>query len=132
MPPFAATAGHVVVATDIHIVMVPTPGGPVPVPLPHPFAGTLDGALCTSITIAGQPAAVVGSTANNGPAHFPTPPGASFQKPPANRATVVAGSTSVLFGGKPAARHGDPCITCNDPADAPMGSIIAAGTVMIA
>ncbi len=24
---------------DIHIVMVPTPGGPVPVPIPHPFVG---------------------------------------------------------------------------------------------
>jgi uncharacterized Zn-binding protein involved in type VI secretion len=132
MAPFSATAGHAVLATDIHIVMVPTPGGPVPVPLPHPFTGTLDGALSNSVTIAGQPAAVVGSTASNGPAHLPTPPGASFQKPPANRGTVMLGSSSVLIGGKPAARHGDVCLTCNDPADAPMGSIIAAGAVMIA
>ncbi len=28
-----------VMGVDIHIVMVPTPGGPVPVPIPHPFVG---------------------------------------------------------------------------------------------
>ena len=33
----AATANHSVTAIDTHIVLVPTPGGPVPTPLPHPF-----------------------------------------------------------------------------------------------
>lgn len=28
-----------VIGVDIHIVMIPTPGGPVPTPLPHPFIG---------------------------------------------------------------------------------------------
>jgi len=28
-----------VMGVDIHIILIPTPGGPVPTPLPHPFIG---------------------------------------------------------------------------------------------
>ncbi len=127
----AATANHTVVAVDTHIVMVPSPGGPIPTPLPHAFSGTLDGSLVSTVKIGGQPAAVVGSTATNSPAHIATPPGVSFQKPPANSGTVFMGSATVKLGGKAAARQGDTVTTCNDPADAPVGQIIAAGTVLI-
>jgi uncharacterized Zn-binding protein involved in type VI secretion len=127
----AATANHSVTAIDTHIVLVPTPGGPVPTPLPHPFNGILNGGLVTTVKINGQPAAVVDSTATNTPAHIPTPPGTAFQKPPANRGTVFMGSFTVKIGGKAAARNGDPVTTCNDPADLPAGRIIAAGTVLI-
>jgi uncharacterized Zn-binding protein involved in type VI secretion len=127
----AATANSTVVAVDTHIVMVPTPGGPVPTPLPHPFSGTLDGGLINTVKIGGQPAAVVGSTATNAPAHIPTPPGTSFQKPPADKGTVFMGSPTVKIGGQAAARAGDPVTTCNDPADLPVGQIVAAGTVTI-
>ena len=41
------------------------------------------------------------------------------------------GSMSVKIGGQQAARNGDPVKTCNDPADVPVGQIIAVGTVMI-
>lgn len=129
----AASGASSVVGVDIHIVMVPTPGGPVPTPLPHPFsAPAIDGGLVQSVTIAGQAAAVQGSTATNSPSHLPTPPGTSFQKPPANKATVLVGSPTVLIGGKPAARLADPATNCNDPADAPTGQVVAAGTVLIA
>jgi uncharacterized Zn-binding protein involved in type VI secretion len=124
-----ATQTSQVIATDIHIVLVPTAGGPVPVPLPHPFSGQIDGNTVTTVKIGGQPVAVVGSTATNAPAHIPTPPGASFQKPPANRGTVFMGSFQVKIGGKFVARNGDPVTTCNDPADIPVGQIIAVGTV---
>ena len=127
----AATQGSLVTGVDTHIVLVPTPGGPVPTPLPHPFSGTLEGGLVPTVTIGGRPAAVVGSTATNAPPHLPTPPGTAFQKPPANRGTVQSGSTTVRIGGKPAARLGDPVRTCNDPADAPVGQIVAAGTVLV-
>ena len=127
----AANAASQVTAIDTHIVLVPSPGGPVPTPLPHPFAGTLDGGLVSSVNIAGQPAAVVGSTASNAPAHTPTPPGTSFQSPPANQGSVAIGSATVTIGGQPAARNGDPVTTCNDPADAPVGQVIAAGMVEI-
>jgi hypothetical protein len=37
----------------------------------------------------------------------------------------------VLVAGKGLARSGDTVQTCNDPADAPVGSIVAAGTVLV-
>ena len=122
----AANAAATVVGIDTHIVMVPSPGGPIPTPLPHPFTGPLTGGLVNNVQIAGQPAAVAGSVATNQPAHLPTPPGASFQAPPANSGTVHMGSTSVLIAGQPAARNADPVRTCNDPAEAPVSQIVAA------
>ena len=125
----AAKQGDQVMATDIHIVMIPSPGGPVPTPLPHPFTGQLDGALSTDVNIEGKPAVVQGSTASNMPSHVPQ--GGPFQKPPANKATVQVGSTTVLINGKAAARNGDIAMTCNDPADLPAGTVIAVGAVLI-
>jgi uncharacterized Zn-binding protein involved in type VI secretion len=125
----AAKQGDQVVATDTHIVMIPSPGGPVPTPLPHPFVGQLDGSLSGDVNIEGKPAAVQGSTATNTPSHIPQ--GGPFQKPPSNKGTVQLGSTTVLINGKPAARNGDKAMTCNDPADLPAGTIVAAGTVLI-
>jgi uncharacterized Zn-binding protein involved in type VI secretion len=125
----AAKQGDQVVATDTHIVMIPSPGGPVPTPLPHPFVGQLDGSLSKDVNVGGKPAAVQGSTATNTPSHIPQ--GGPFQKPPSNKGTVQLGSTTVLINGKPAARNGDKVMTCNDPADLPVGTIVAAGTVLI-
>lgn len=116
--------------TDTHIVMVPgTP--PTPTPLPHPFVGMINGGTSTDVNIMGKPAAVVGSTATNTSPHIPTAPGTSFQKPPANKGTIQLGSQTVMINGKPAARNGDTALTCNDPADMPVGKIIAVSTVMI-
>ena len=123
-----AKQGDKIVATDIHIEMIPSPGGPVPTPLPNPFNGSLDSSLSTDVQIEGKAAAVVGSTATNTPAHIPK--SGPFQKPPTNRATVQAGSATVFINGKPCARNGDAAITCNDAADLPAGSVIAVGTVL--
>jgi uncharacterized Zn-binding protein involved in type VI secretion len=120
-----------VTATDTHIVLVPSPGGPVPTPLPHMFSGTINGGLVTTVKIGGQPAAVVGSTASCSPPHLPTPPGTTFQAPPSNQGSVFMGSATVTIGGQAAARNGDTVKTCNDPADAPVGQIVAGGTVMV-
>ena len=125
----AAKQGDQVIATDIHIVMIPSPGGPVPTPLPHPFTGMLDNGLSQNVNVQGMPAAVQGSTATNTPAHIPQ--GGPFQKPPSNQATVQMGSATVMINGKPAARNGDTCMTCNDPSDLPAGTIVAASTVMV-
>jgi uncharacterized Zn-binding protein involved in type VI secretion len=128
----AARQGDPVVGTDVHIVMVPSPGGPVPTPLPHPFSGTIVSGCSTDVMIENLPAAVVGSTAQNSPPHLPTPPGTAFQIPPTNQGTVQLGSVTVLINGKPAARMGDSVLTCNDPAPAPVSQIAAgSGTVMI-
>lgn len=125
----AAKEGDQIVGIDTHIVILPAPAPPAP--LPHPFAGKLNGGLSSDVKIMGKAAATVGSTADNSPAHIPTPPGTAFQKPPSNKGTVKMGSTKVKINGKDAARNGDPAETCNDPADAPVGTVIAAGTVMI-
>jgi uncharacterized Zn-binding protein involved in type VI secretion len=127
----AAKQGDRVVAVDTHIVMVPSGPALAPQPLPHPFAGLLNGGLSPDVKISGQAAAVTGSTADNSPPHLPTPPGTSFQKPPGNKATIQQGSPTVMINGKPAARHGDKAITCNDPADLPAGTVVAVGNVLI-
>ena len=128
----AAKQGDQVIATDIHLVLVPAPPGPpVPTPLPHAFAGLITGALSSDVFIMGRSAAVVGSTADNTPPHLPTPPGTTFQTLPLNRGTIQSGSATVRINGKPAARHGDPAMTCNDPADLPGGTVVAVGTVFI-
>ncbi len=126
----AATQGSIVLAVDTHIVMIPSPGGPVPTPLPSPFNGQITGGTIATVKIMGKPAAVVGSTADNLPPHIPA--GGPFQTPPQNLATVKTGSASVLIGGKAAARNLDTATTCDDIAPtAPKGQIIAAGTVLI-
>ena len=70
----AAKQGDQVMATDTHIVLVPSPSGSVPTPLPHPFTGILDTALSTDVNIESKPAATVDSIATNTPPHIPTPP----------------------------------------------------------
>jgi uncharacterized Zn-binding protein involved in type VI secretion len=128
----AAKQGDKIVGVDIHIVMVPAPPGPpVPTPLPHPYAGTLNGGLSSDVKIMGAPAATVDSTATNTPSHIPTPPGTAFQKPPSNKATVFLGSATVLINGKPAARMGDKAMTCNDPSDLPIGTVIGTGATVL-
>lgn len=116
----AAKEGDQIVALDTHIVLLPPAP---PLALPHPFAGKLNGGLSSTVKIMGKPAATVGSTADNSPAHVPTAPGTAFQKPPANKGTVKVGSATVKVNGKAAARNGDPAETCNDPADLPVGTV---------
>jgi uncharacterized Zn-binding protein involved in type VI secretion len=127
----AAKQGDMVQAMDTHIVMVPSPGGPVPTPTPgHPFNGTIIGGLSANVMIGGLPAATVNSTATNQPPHLPMG-GPSFQLPPTNQATITMGSTTVLINGRGAARNGDPAQTCDDVVPLPHGQVIAFGTVMI-
>lgn len=123
----AAKQGDKVVAADMHNIIV-TPPGTV-VLTPHPFNGILDGNLSANVNIMGRAAATVDSTATNTPPHLPI--GGTFQKPPANRGTIQAGSGTVFINGKPAARNGDTAETCNDPKDLSVGKVIATGTVNI-
>lgn len=125
----AAKQGDQVVATDIHIELIPSPGGPIPTPLPNPFLGSIDGSLSSDVLIQGKTAAVVGSTATNTPSHIPK--SGPFQTPPKNQATIQLGSTSVFINGKAAARNGDKALTCNDPSDLPAGTVVAVSSVNI-
>lgn len=126
----AAKLGDQVVATDIHIILIPAAAGaPVPTPVPHPFTGLIGGNLSATVFIMGRPAATVGSTATNTPPHIPL--GGTFAKPPSNMGMIIVGSPTVLINGKPSARNGDTALTCNDPVDMPVGTVVAVGTVMI-
>ncbi len=124
-----AKQGDQIVGVDTHIVMIPGPASPVPTPLPHPFAGLIDGGVSADVNIMGMPAAMQGSTATNTPPHIPQ--GGPFQSPPSNAGEVLTGSATVMINGKPAARSGDTALTCNDPADLPVGTVVAVGTVNI-
>ncbi|MEV6304237.1 PAAR domain-containing protein [Actinoplanes sp. NPDC051861] len=122
----AAKRGDSVKASDTHLCQVgqvqsPTPG--------HVFSGVIDGGLSSDVTIQGQPAATVDSTATNTPPHIPLT--GVFVKPPSNRGRITRGSSTVFINGKAAARAGDTAETCNDPKDAPVGTVVASGTVTI-
>jgi hypothetical protein len=58
-----AKLGDRVVAIDTHIVMVPSPGGPVPTPIPAPFDGRWCESLSASVCIDNKPVAIRGSVA---------------------------------------------------------------------
>lgn len=128
----AAKKGDQVVGVDTHIVMIPSPGGPVPTPLPSPFAGMLTDALSTTVFVENQPVATEDSVADNLPPHIPA--GGPFQSPPKNKATVTMGCSSSVFAqGKKIAIMGSTANTCNDPTEAPNGTVIGtAATVIVA
>ena len=125
--PVAKQGDQVVAPDDMHIIMVPSPAGPVPTPMPLPFCGNLADALSPDTIVDEQPAALEGSIANNLP-HIP--PGGPFQTPPSDKATLSGGSATVLCNGKKLARAGDPATTCDDlnPQNN-NGVVIATGTV---
>ena len=127
----AARQGDKVIGVDVHVVILQIIV-PIPLALPHPFSGTITSATVGSVLIEGAPAATVTSVATNNPPHVPTPPGTSFQRPPANRGSVSHGSATVTIGGRAAARLGDAVRTCNDPVDADTSKIVSgARTVLI-
>jgi uncharacterized Zn-binding protein involved in type VI secretion len=124
----AAKQGDRITATDTHLIIPPPPASGT-VPTPHPFSGILNGGLSTDVEIEGRAAATVGSTATNTPVHMPI--GGTFANPPKNQGRIIRGSATVLINGKQAARAGDEALTCNDPVDAPVGKVVAQGTVSI-
>lgn len=128
--PAARFGDSIVNAADIHIVLIPSPGGPVPTPQPCPFNGKIQLNVSTSVRINGRPAALQGSVAQNMPPHIPQ--GGPFQVPPTNLGRVILASTSVRINGRGAARAGDFCETCHDlpPAgpQAPMPVVVVMDT----
>ena len=132
----AAKFFDAVVGVDIHMVMVPTPAGPVPTPLPHPFVGyvwdpagaAMGGILGGGVVLVnGLPAANTGTAVKALARHFPTPPGVSFAPNdiPGNEGSIVTGSKTVSFGGSSAARFGSMVSTCNFPVNLPTSVCMA-------
>lgn len=125
----AAKKGDTIKALDHHIVLVPSASGTTPVDETLPFNGILGGGLCASVLVEGLDSAVVGSTAKNTPPHVPI--GGKFANEPTNEGRIVSGSSSVTFGGKPAARAGDRALTCNDPVPLVAGVVGASSSVLV-
>jgi uncharacterized Zn-binding protein involved in type VI secretion len=124
----AAAQGDNVTGFDIHLGTDPSG---VTAPQSLPFQGLLTDGLSPDVRIQGRAAAVVGSGASNQPPHVPLAPALTFPRPPSNRATVQTGSATVRINGRFAARAGDPVLTCNDPVDAPVATVVAGGPVRI-
>jgi uncharacterized Zn-binding protein involved in type VI secretion len=125
----AAKQGDRITASDTHMIQPPGPSSPALVP-GHQFNGLIGGGLSGDVNIERRAAATVDSTATNTPPHVPL--GGSFVTPPTNQGTIIAGSRSVFINGKAAARAQDTARTCNDPVDAPVGTVqVAQGTVDI-
>jgi RHS repeat-associated protein len=102
-----------VVGVDIHFVLVPTPAGPVPTPLPHPFVGIIydpvglvvGAAFSTAfsvilgvpftgpVLINSLPAASTGIQGTNKPVmpHMPMPPGTAWAMVPSAPKPPVPG-----------------------------------------
>jgi len=131
--PAARFGDTIVNAGDIHIVLIPSPGGPVPTPQPCPFNGKIELNVSTNVRINARPAALQGSMAQNMPPHIPQ--GGPFQVPPTNLGRVILASTTVRINSRGAARAGDPCETCHDipPAgpQAPLPMVVVAGAANV-
>lgn len=123
-----AKRGDRVIGMDTHVVLVSSPAGPVPTPMPMPFSGALGDQLSESVFVELEPVATVDSVATNSPAHLPV--GGTFQTPPQNRAVVSVGSDSVFVENKAMARANDGARCCNDPSDADTGHVLAGGSVL--
>jgi RHS repeat-associated protein len=147
--PPAATWCDLVVGVDLHVVMVQTPGGPVPVPMPHPYLGLVGdpvgaavGAFTSTLIsvcmgappsppkgitlINGLPAATTNDTARNLwlLPHLPMPPGALFQNQPDGTASLPLGSQTVVYGGGSAVRLGEIARSCADPVPLPTSAVV--------
>ncbi len=107
-----------VLGTDTHIVLLPTPAGPVPTPVPHPFVGILFDPIDyvpkigATVSINGLPRAHAGTAAVAMPSHIPM--GGPFAKPPGNEGQLFMGSSTVVADGEPLGYAALPVLTCQD------------------
>ncbi len=124
----AAVQGDQITATcSIHQIPNPASGAPQPGP-PMPFSAPVTTGTCATVQAAGKPLVVAGSQGLCTPPHVGLHPADPHLAPPTQTGVVVQGSTSVLAGGIPVARAGDPCTACGLPGATLAGS---AGTVQV-
>ncbi|MFO0611419.1 MAG: PAAR domain-containing protein [Polyangiaceae bacterium] len=114
-----------IVGMDTHIVLMPVPLLPAPMPIPLPFVGPITKSLAPTVFADGKAVAVVGSRANNTPGHVA--PGGQFLNPPEDSAEVVEGSSSVKADGKAIARIGDAATSCNDMGTSKNAHVVPTG-----
>jgi uncharacterized Zn-binding protein involved in type VI secretion len=93
------------------IHQVPAPSGIAPAG-PLPFSAPLTDGLVSSVLIGGQPAAVMGSSGTNKPAHVGLHASDPFAVARTQVGRITSGSTTVLIGGKPAATAASQATCC--------------------
>jgi RHS repeat-associated protein len=129
----ASTWTDPVLGVDIHIILVPTPVGPVPTPLPLPFTGmvldpaglAMNKAMGGSLILVNNlPATNCGTNVMNLPPHLPVP-GPFADGVPGNDAQLMFGALNVELGGSLAVRLGEIALSCNDPTRLPVSVVIA-------
>lgn len=99
--------------------LVPGPlGAPVPAP-PMPFSAPLSLGLATTVTIGGKPAAVLGASGYNTPAHIGLHPADPFMVPVTEIGRILSGSATVMIGGQPAATAQSQATCCVAPGSIP-------------
>jgi RHS repeat-associated protein len=107
-----------VVGVDTHIILIPTPGGPVPTPIPHPYVGMLFDPMDyvpkigSTINVNGLPRAIAGTAGTALPPHVPM--GGPFAKPPSNESEMFMGSSTVIAEGEPMSYAALPVLSCQD------------------
>jgi uncharacterized Zn-binding protein involved in type VI secretion len=107
-----------VIGVDVHVVAIPSPAGPIPTPIPHPFVGMVFDPLDylpqvgATVLVNGLPRAQAGSAVIALPPHVPM--GGMFLKPPGNEGEVFMGSSTVIADGEPMTYGALPAITCTD------------------
>lgn len=106
------------VGLDIHIILIPSPAGPIPTPLPHPYVGMVldpfDYAPFIGATtyINGLPRGQAGTAGIALPPHIPM--GGPFAKPPTNESELFMGSAIVCTEDEPQSFLGCMVLSCHD------------------
>ncbi len=95
----------------VHQIPNPASGAPQPGP-PMPFSAPVVQSLAMTVLIGGKPVVVAGSMGYNTPPHVGLHPADPFMVPTQQMGTVVRGSATVFFAGKPAAATGAQCTIC--------------------
>lgn len=96
-----------------HVIIGPL-GVPTPAPA-LPFAAPLTVGLSTNVTIGGKPAAVLGSSGYNTPAHAGLHAADPFFVPILQVGQIVVGSLTVQIGGQAAATAQSTATCCVAP-----------------
>lgn len=137
----AATFFDPVLGLDTHIVLVPTPAGPVPTPMPMPFVGmvfdpaglalgaAMGAALSGSpglVMVNSMPAGNCGTAVTNTMTapHIPAP-GPFAVGMPGNDAETMFGGLNASVGGSFGLRLGDIALSCSDPVRMPTSVVLA-------
>ncbi|HTJ23199.1 MAG TPA: PAAR domain-containing protein [Gemmatimonadaceae bacterium] len=127
----AAKKDDRIAADDNHLIREQVGSVVTQKPLKLRFNGIIDGGLSSNVMINGKPAALMHSTASNSPKHeSQLLPNQMFVARPSNQGTITGGSRSVRINRQPAARDGDPAVTCHD-LPGPTGKVVVVGNASV-